>query len=190
MQVFAGKEGDDVVAGAMAYLSERGVCGVYGVSVVPGRRRKGYAEQLTWRCVLARPHVPASLQPSDSAHPLYKKMGFEGRGRIRGVAAPPHPALSHGMGEGSVPAAPAARDGSTVLRRVDGLWPRASPDAQGDAVSIPCYGASASETQPAERKRRILPRAWACAAAGQGLTAEALADTGRFAQIGRHSLRF
>ena len=56
------------------------MCGVYGVSVVPGHRRKGYAEQLTWRCVLARPHVPASLQPSDSAHPLYKKMGFEDAG--------------------------------------------------------------------------------------------------------------
>lgn len=80
MQVFAGKEGDEVVAGAMAYLSERGVCGVYGVSVVPGHRRKGYAEQLTWRCVLARPHVPASLQPSETAHALYKKMGFEDAG--------------------------------------------------------------------------------------------------------------
>lgn len=80
MQVFAGKEDGEVVAGAMAYLSERGVCGVYGVSVVPGHRRKGYAEQLTWRCVLARPHVPASLQPSESAHPLYRKMGFEDAG--------------------------------------------------------------------------------------------------------------
>ena len=80
MQVFAGKEGDEVVAGAMAYLSERGICGVYGVSVLPGHRRKGYAEQLTWRCVLARPHVPASLQPSETAHALYKKMGFEDAG--------------------------------------------------------------------------------------------------------------
>lgn len=80
MQVFAAICDGEVVGGAMAYLSERGVSGVYGVSVVPGHRRKGYAEQLTWRCVLARPQSAASLQPSDMAASVYRRMGFEDAG--------------------------------------------------------------------------------------------------------------
>jgi hypothetical protein len=79
MQVFAGKVGDRVVCGSMAYFSDR-VNGIYAVSTLAEYRHKGYAEWLTWRGVLARPHQPATLQPSEQAEALYRHMGFEDTG--------------------------------------------------------------------------------------------------------------
>ncbi|MDZ7728586.1 MAG: GNAT family N-acetyltransferase [Dehalococcoidia bacterium] len=76
MQVFSGSADGQVVGGAMAYIGDR-ILGVYGVSVIPQYRRRRFAEMLTWRCVLARPNIPAVLQPSEPAEPLYRTMGFE-----------------------------------------------------------------------------------------------------------------
>ena len=80
MQVFAGKVDGKVVAGSMGYLTER-VNGVYGVSTIPGHRRRGYAEWLTWRAILGRPHQPTILQPGEESEPLYHRMGFEPMGQ-------------------------------------------------------------------------------------------------------------
>ena len=63
------------VATAMAFV-EAGVVGVYGVSTVPGARRRGYAAALTGLAIGADRALPAVLQPSAAAEPLYARLGF------------------------------------------------------------------------------------------------------------------
>jgi hypothetical protein len=56
---------------------EAGVLGVYAVSTIPAARRRGVATALTARTVGAAAGLPAVLQPSEMAEPLYRRMGFE-----------------------------------------------------------------------------------------------------------------
>lgn len=60
---------------AMAYADEQ-VSGVYGVATVPGLRRRGYGEALTWQATLVNPDVPAVLNPSAMGASLYRRMGY------------------------------------------------------------------------------------------------------------------
>jgi hypothetical protein len=74
--VFVRRDGGKVVSGSMACISA-GVVGVYAVATVPGFRRRGYGEQVTWAAVLSAPSSPAILQPSHEGLSLYRRMGFE-----------------------------------------------------------------------------------------------------------------
>jgi GNAT superfamily N-acetyltransferase len=63
------------VATAMSFV-EAGVVAVYGVATVPHARRRGYATALTALAIEAAPALPAVLQPSAAAEPLYARLGF------------------------------------------------------------------------------------------------------------------
>ena len=72
----------------MSFLAG-GVVGIYGVSTVPDARRRGYATALTALAIASEAGVPAVLQPSAAAEPLYARLGFRRFGSfdmwIRGV---------------------------------------------------------------------------------------------------------
>lgn len=55
---------------------EAGVLGVYSVSTVPAARRRGTGLAITARTLAAAPDLPAVLQPSDMAEPMYRRLGF------------------------------------------------------------------------------------------------------------------
>jgi hypothetical protein len=56
---------------------EAGVLGVYSVSTVPAARRQGIGTAITAQAVTASAGLPAVLQPSEMAEPLYRRLGFE-----------------------------------------------------------------------------------------------------------------
>ncbi len=64
------------VAGSISFVCG-GVVGIYGVSTVPDARRHGYATALTRAALRANSSLPAVLQPSPMAEPLYRRLGFE-----------------------------------------------------------------------------------------------------------------
>ena len=55
---------------------EAGVLGIYAVSTLPAARRRGAATAVTSLAVAAAPDLPAVLQPSEMAEPLYRRLGF------------------------------------------------------------------------------------------------------------------
>ncbi len=58
-------------------LREAGVLGVYSISTLPTARRRGIGAAITARTVAAAPDLPAVLQPSEMAEPIYRRLGFE-----------------------------------------------------------------------------------------------------------------
>ena len=60
---------------SVAYHSD-GVVGVYLVGVVPGMRRRGLGEALTWQATLSNAGVPSTLQASELGSPVYQRMGY------------------------------------------------------------------------------------------------------------------
>jgi GNAT superfamily N-acetyltransferase len=72
---FTGRFGGRVVSVAMAYVAED-LVGIYGVATLPGYRRRGYGEALTWAAMGAAFHLPAVLQPSAAGASTYRRMGF------------------------------------------------------------------------------------------------------------------
>lgn len=60
---------------AVAYHSD-GIVGVYLVGVVPGMRRRGLGEALTWQATLSGAGAPATLQASEMGRPVYERMGY------------------------------------------------------------------------------------------------------------------
>jgi GNAT superfamily N-acetyltransferase len=58
-------------------LREAGVLGVYSISTLPAARRRGLGAAITARTVAAAPDLPAVLQPSEMAEPIYRRLGFE-----------------------------------------------------------------------------------------------------------------
>jgi GNAT superfamily N-acetyltransferase len=68
------------VGSAMSYVAG-GAVGVYAVGVLPKARRRGVGEALTWAATLADPALPAVLQPSRQAVPLYRRLGYREIGR-------------------------------------------------------------------------------------------------------------
>lgn len=55
---------------------EHGINDVTMVATLPGARRRGYGEALTWPAALADPTLPAMLFSSDDGRPIYERMGF------------------------------------------------------------------------------------------------------------------
>jgi GNAT superfamily N-acetyltransferase len=76
MRMWRGSVGGRTVSVSMAF-AEGGVVGVYSVTTLPDERRRGYGAALTWRALSAFPDLPAVLQPSTMAEPLYRGLGFE-----------------------------------------------------------------------------------------------------------------
>ncbi|MFN8519775.1 MAG: GNAT family N-acetyltransferase [Chloroflexota bacterium] len=65
---------------------EAGVLGIYGVATIPAARRRGYATALTTHAIDQAPELPAVLQPSTMAEPLYEALGFRRFGSFRSWA--------------------------------------------------------------------------------------------------------
>jgi len=74
-RLWLGKIDGRGVGAAMAYVDDD-LIGIYGVTVVPGARLRGYGAALTWRAIQANPRLPAALQPSDMARAMYRRLGF------------------------------------------------------------------------------------------------------------------
>ncbi|MEA2623907.1 MAG: hypothetical protein QOH61_2817 [Chloroflexota bacterium] len=64
------------VSTSMSFV-HAGVVGIYGVSTLLERRRRGFATALTRAAITADPSLPSVLQPSSMAEPLYRALGFE-----------------------------------------------------------------------------------------------------------------
>lgn len=78
IELFLGTAGDEPVATA-TLIRSGGVAGVYNVATLPGHRRRGYGEALTWQAVsagAARGCDMAALQASEMGRPVYERMGF------------------------------------------------------------------------------------------------------------------
>jgi GNAT superfamily N-acetyltransferase len=82
LRMWVGRRDDRPVAVAMAF-ADAGVLGVYGVATIPMARRRGYATALTAHAVSSAPELPAVLQPSRVAEPLYRRLGFQRFGVFR-----------------------------------------------------------------------------------------------------------
>lgn len=72
---------DGVPVGSAMSLVDGTVVGVYAVGVLPKARRRGVGEALTWAATLVDPSLPAVLQPSRQAVPLYRRLGYREVGR-------------------------------------------------------------------------------------------------------------
>jgi GNAT superfamily N-acetyltransferase len=82
LRMWVGRLDDRPVAVAMAF-ADAGVLGIYGVATIPMARRRGYATALTAHAVSSAPELPAVLQPSRMAEPLYRRLGFQRFGVFR-----------------------------------------------------------------------------------------------------------
>jgi GNAT superfamily N-acetyltransferase len=65
---------------------EAGVLGIYGVSTIPSMRRRGFATAMTSQVLTRAPGMPAVLQPSTMAEPMYRRLGFRRFGAFRSWA--------------------------------------------------------------------------------------------------------
>jgi len=62
------------------------VLGIYGVATIPAMRGRGYATAMTTRALATAGDLPAVLQPSTMAEPLYGRLGFARFGTFRSWA--------------------------------------------------------------------------------------------------------
>lgn len=76
MRMWRGRVDGRTVATAMAF-ADAGVTGIYSVATHPELRRRGYGAAITWSALRSFPDLPAVLQPSEMAEPLYRRLGFE-----------------------------------------------------------------------------------------------------------------
>lgn len=76
--LFGGWVGDDLVATSVGVVAE-GVGGIYGVTVQPTARRRGFGAAITWAAVGAVSAFADSvvLQASAMGESVYRSMGFE-----------------------------------------------------------------------------------------------------------------
>lgn len=70
-----------VVSSTIAYITD-GMVGIYGLSTLPGFRRRGYARALVQASVALRPDCAASVYPDPPTVPIYTEIGFERGGTI------------------------------------------------------------------------------------------------------------
>jgi len=70
-----------VVASTIAYVTPD-VIGIYGISTLPGFRRRGYAAALVRAVVSLRPDLPVSVQPDPSSLRIYTDIGFVPAGQV------------------------------------------------------------------------------------------------------------
>jgi GNAT superfamily N-acetyltransferase len=87
MRAFLGRADGRPVAAAMGFESH-GVIGVYGVTTLPGYRRRGYGRAMTVRVVGIRHDLPAVLQAGEPAGEVYRSLGFAEAGRFRNWVRP------------------------------------------------------------------------------------------------------
>ena len=76
LQLWRGRLEGETVAVSMGF-AEAGVLGIYGVTTLPGARRRGYGTAMTRHALEARPGLLAVLQPSAMAERLYGRLGFQ-----------------------------------------------------------------------------------------------------------------
>ena len=87
MHLWRGRIDGHTVAVSMGFV-EAGVVGVYGVATHPEWRRQGIGTVMTCRALLADPSLPAVLQPSAMAEPLYASLGFRRFATFRSWSRP------------------------------------------------------------------------------------------------------
>jgi len=75
MHYYVGRFEGKVVTSSIAQVS-KDIVGVFGVSTLPDYRQRGFGEAITWAAVMAAPHLPAHLEPSEESASMYRKMGF------------------------------------------------------------------------------------------------------------------
>jgi GNAT superfamily N-acetyltransferase len=75
LHLFVGYVGDEPVTASAAYVDGKTV-GIYAVATLPKVRGKGYGAALTARAAQTDPTLPAVLQASDDAQPVYLRLGF------------------------------------------------------------------------------------------------------------------
>ncbi len=80
--IWIARRGGEAVGTAMAFR-EAGVLGVYAISTLPSQRRRGIGGALTRTAVSFDPSLPAVLQASEIALPLYAAIGFRTEGIFR-----------------------------------------------------------------------------------------------------------
>ena len=69
------------VAGTIVYATQD-MLGIYGISTVPGFRRRGFATALVRAAVPWRPDLPVSVQPDPESVPIYTGLGFLPAGHV------------------------------------------------------------------------------------------------------------
>ena len=69
------------VAGTIAYAT-RDVLGIYGISTVPGFRRRGFATALVRAAISLRQDLPVSVQPDPESVRIYTDLGFVPAGQV------------------------------------------------------------------------------------------------------------
>ena len=87
MHLWRGRVEDRTVAVSMAFV-EAGVVGIYGVATHPEWRRRGIGTAMTLRALEADPTLPAVLQPSAMAEPMYAALGFRRFATFRAWSKP------------------------------------------------------------------------------------------------------
>lgn len=70
-----------VVASSIVYITED-MLGIYGLSTIPGYRRRGYATSLVRASAALREDLPASVQPDPATVGMYAPLGFAPAGHI------------------------------------------------------------------------------------------------------------
>jgi GNAT superfamily N-acetyltransferase len=70
-----------VVASTIAHATED-MLGIYGISTLPGFRRRGYGTALVRAAVALRPDLTASVHPDPPSVPMYTPWGFTPAGEI------------------------------------------------------------------------------------------------------------
>lgn len=85
LDLWLGLVGGRPVAVSMGFR-EAGVLGIYGVATVPTMRRRGFGTAMTTRALATAGDLPAVLQPSTMAEPLYGRLGFRRFGAFRSWA--------------------------------------------------------------------------------------------------------
>jgi hypothetical protein len=88
-RLWLGRSDGRAVGAAMAYAGDE-LIGIYGVTIVPGARRRGYAAALTWQALQVDPRLPAALQPSEMAIGMYQRLGFAPIGNFSVWHRPAH----------------------------------------------------------------------------------------------------
>lgn len=94
--VFAGYSGSNVVATAGMERVE-GTAAIFGISVVPAYRRRGFGAAMTWAAITegaARGCQVAALSASPMGFPVYQRMGFREVCLFR-TYVPPAPGVAH-----------------------------------------------------------------------------------------------
>jgi GNAT superfamily N-acetyltransferase len=79
---FLGLFQDEPAAVATAFV-DRDVVGIYDVATLPAMRGRGFASALTQQALSLAPLRPATLQPSEMAEAMYRRLGFTEIGRFR-----------------------------------------------------------------------------------------------------------